>query len=75
MTRTKEYEYGYPVVPLGDEYTLLISSLRGIHCSGREIFFALKMSLEFSEKFSFISVRSSPFPTSRKMEGFPILFP
>lgn len=75
ITRTKEYEHGFPIVPLGDEYTLLISSLRGIHCSGRENFFALKKSVEFFGKFSFALVSSSTFPTSRKMEGFLILFP
>jgi len=75
MTRNKEYEHGFPIVPLGEIYTLFISSLRGIHCSGRESFFVLKMRPEFFSKFSLIVVSSSLFPTSRKTAGFLILFP
>lgn len=55
MTRTKEYEHSVPIVPPGDGYALLISSLIDTHCSGREKFFVLRMSLEFFGKFSSLS--------------------
>lgn len=60
MTRTKEYEHGVPVVPPRDGNALLISSLRDRHCSGRENFFALRMSLEFLGKFSSLSALPLP---------------
>lgn len=73
MTRTKEHEHGVPVVPPGDGYALLISSFRDRHCSGRENFFALRISLEFFGKFSSLSALP-PFLLPDKWKGIQFCF-